>query len=160
MEVLHETEEPGALVHARLLETLPGRGLLERVRDLVLLHAVVCDVPLALVQPAGVKGVVGKEPEAQDGDEGGDGTFEDEEPGAWSVIVPWPVVRASIPSPACDAADVIKAGKDAGGDEAGETSGQNLGAVEHGDAGSNLCTRISLVPCPRLRRDEHVPLRV
>lgn len=30
MEILHEAEEPGALVGAGLLQALPGRGLVER----------------------------------------------------------------------------------------------------------------------------------
>ena len=49
-----------------------------RVGDLVLLHAGVGKVPLALAEPVGRQGGVGEEPEAEDGDEGGSGTLDDE----------------------------------------------------------------------------------
>lgn len=49
-----------------------------------------------------------------------------------------------IPSPARNATHAVEAGKDACGDEAGEAGSQDLGAVEQGDAGGDLCNCISL----------------
>lgn len=49
-----------------------------------------------------------------------------------------------IPSPARNVAHAVETGKDACGDEAGEAGSQDLGAVEQGDAGGDLCKCISL----------------
>jgi len=84
MEVLHKAEKPGSLILACLLETVPGRTSLLRVRDLVLLHALVSKLLLALCEPASREGSVGEHEEAENGYEGGDGAFNDEKPGVVS----------------------------------------------------------------------------
>lgn len=84
MEVLHKAEKPGSLVLASLLKTLPRRASFLKVRDLVLLHALVSKLLLALCEPASRERSIGKHEEADDGDQGGDGTFNDEKPGVVS----------------------------------------------------------------------------
>jgi hypothetical protein len=59
------------------------------------------ELSLALVEPAGRQGRVGQHPEADEGDEGGGGTLDNEQP-----------------SPSFEAADVIETGEDARRDEA------------------------------------------
>lgn len=82
MEVLHETEEPSPLIRASLLETLPRRSLLIRsIRQLILLHAGVRKLLLALVEPVGREGSVGEKSKANERHETGRGTLDDEEPG-------------------------------------------------------------------------------
>lgn len=84
MEALHEDEEPSARVPAGLLETvhggrLAGGGLAGvGVGYPVLLHAGVSEVLLALGEPVRGQGRAGKEPEAEEGDDGCGDTLKDE----------------------------------------------------------------------------------
>lgn len=94
MEALHEDKEPCAGISASLLEAIHGGRLagggLARVRVgyPVLLHAGEGEVLLTLVEPVCGQGCVGEEPKAEDGDDGCDGTLDDEEPGVFlSVLV-------------------------------------------------------------------------
>lgn len=80
MEILHEAEEPGSFVATGLLETLPCGSLFDRVRELVLLHAAVSKLALAVVEPASCQRCVGQHPETDNGDEKSSGTFEKEKP--------------------------------------------------------------------------------
>lgn len=84
MEVLHKAEKPGSLILASLLETIPGRTSLLRVRHLILLHALVGKLLLAVRKPAGRERSVGEHEEAENGYQGGDGAFNDEKPGVVS----------------------------------------------------------------------------
>jgi hypothetical protein len=78
MKVLHETEKPRSLITASLLQALPRRTALLRVRHLIFLHALVSKLLLAIAEPARSKGRVGKHEEARDGYDSSSGTFDDE----------------------------------------------------------------------------------
>ena len=161
MEALHEDEEPGADILAGLLEALHCGGLVDvRVGELVLLHAGVGEVALALVEPAGRKWRVGEEPEAEDSYKGGDGTLNDEEPRritsvpgpfdvSSSLLGSPPVVLQTyrtgrgglgpLPSPARDTACAVQAREDTGGNKTRKARSQDLSAIQHGNASSHLC---------------------
>lgn len=79
MQVLHEAECPGLGVLDRLLESDHDRRL-ALVVDAVALHALVRNLALLLVEPAGRQGRVGEQPEAEQADESRGCTLEDEEP--------------------------------------------------------------------------------
>ena len=70
MEVLHQAEQPGALVFARLLEALHHTDLLSRIADAVALHAIVGHLALLGCQPGGRQRSVRKQEEAKDGYKG------------------------------------------------------------------------------------------
>lgn len=80
-----------------------------------------CQLTLTFTKPASGERRVWKEPEANESDEAGGSAFNDEEP-----------------SPASDTSESIHAGKDPCGDQAGESGGEDLGTVKHGDAGGNF----------------------
>ena len=126
VEVLHETEEPGPLVAARLLQAVHGRSLdIRRVRHSVPLYTRMCQLALAVFQPPRGEGRVRQKPEANEGDEARGGALDDEEP-----------------SPPRDASEPIHACKYSCSYQAGHTSGEDLSAVEHSDAGGDLCAGV------------------
>lgn len=123
MEILHQAEQPRPLIPHSLLQAIHSRSLLIiRVGQLILLHAGVSELALTVVEPARRQGRIGEEPETEEGDEARGGALDDEEP-----------------APACDAVEAVHAGEDAGCDEGGEARCEDLGAVEEGDAGGDLC---------------------
>lgn len=79
MEVVHKTEDPRPPISAGLSKTRPDAGTLAAVCGIVV-DSGVCELPLLLGEPAGLKGAVGQEEEGEKGDEDGDGSLDDEEP--------------------------------------------------------------------------------
>lgn len=154
VEALHEDKEPCADILACLLEAVHRRaGADQRVGRLVLLHTGVGELALAAGEPAGCKGRVREEPEADDGHGGSDSTLNDEEPRrpmsarisppTAFLVIAVPTKRREgsfLPTPPCKTAGTVHAGEDAGSNEPREPSGQDLGAVQHGDASSHLCS--------------------
>lgn len=129
MKVLHEAEQPGSLVLARIFESFPGAGLrVVRLRHPVALHTGVGQLPLRGGQPVGGQRRVGEHPEAHDGDEARDGTFDDEQP-----------------APAGEPPRPVQTPEDAGGDEAREPGGEDLGTVEECYACRDLCDDVGTV---------------
>lgn len=120
----HSAEEPHRRVAGGLLETLRSAGF-TLVGDGIELHSVVGEVPLVLREPPSGQGEVGQQEKAGNCDDKCDSALEDEEP-----------------LPACNAGDVIHAVEDAGSDEAGKGSSQNVTSVENRDSGSDLLTRV------------------
>lgn len=116
MEVLHETENPGSGILASLLETLHGRSL-ALITDSVALHTAVCQLTFLWLQPSSRQWSIRQKPEAKEGDNSSRHTFHDEKP-----------------APAADAMYIVKTSEDAGGNQARETSGENLCAVKKCDS--------------------------
>jgi hypothetical protein len=139
MEILHKAKEPSPLIRASLLETLPRRSLLIRsIRELVLLHARVSKLLLALVEPVGREGSVREKNKANERDETSRGTLDDEEPGMGLV---WGCALGvgDLPSPSLDSLETVHTGKDTSGNESRETGSKDLSAVEKGDSRGDLC---------------------
>lgn len=80
MEVLHEAENPGPLVAGCLFEALPCTRAIQRVADLVTLHARMRQLALVALKPVCRKGRVRQKPEASDPDARSHGTFDYEKP--------------------------------------------------------------------------------
>lgn len=84
MEVLHQTEKPRPLVAARLLQTLPCRyGLIIGIRELVLFHARMGELPLPLIQPTGCERSIREKEKADNGNNTCGSTLDDEEPDSY-----------------------------------------------------------------------------
>lgn len=81
MEVLHEAEHPRPLVTTGLLQTIHSRRwAVVGISNLVLLHAGVGELLLAIIEPPGGQGGVGQEDEAKQSDHASHCTLDNEEP--------------------------------------------------------------------------------
>lgn len=126
MEVLHQTEYPGPLVAAGLLQAVHGRSLdVRRVRNPVPFDPRMCQLTLVILEPARGEGSVWQKPEANEGDEAGDGSLDDEQP-----------------SPACDASEAVHTGENSCSDQAGETGCEDLSTVKDSDTGGNFSSGV------------------
>ena len=135
-------------VLAGLLKSLPGRCLGKGVRNSVLLHSAVRDLPLAFIKPTGFSGSTREEPETKKSDSGSQHAFNDEKPMTESDKNACWALEGFVPSPAGNSTSVVEAGKYSCSNEAREPCCKNLGAVQHGDASSDLCRPISIVLSP------------
>lgn len=126
MEVLHQTENPGPLVAAGLLQAVHGRSLdIRRVRNPVPFDTCMCQLTFAFLKPSRGEGSVWQKPEANEGDEAGDGSLDDEEP-----------------SPTCDASEAVHTGEYSCSDQAGEPGCKDLSTVEDSDTGGNFSSGV------------------
>lgn len=84
MEVLHQTEKPRPLVATRLLQAFPcGYGLIIGIRELVLFHARMGELPLPLVQPTGCEGSIREKEKADNGNNTCGSTLDNKKPGGY-----------------------------------------------------------------------------
>lgn len=124
MHVGHGSEDPHHGVLGSLSEASPDRGF-ATVADSVHSHAVGGEFTLVWCEPLGVVWEVGKEEEANNSNDKGNHTLEDEEP-----------------APASDASNIAKTVEDARGDETGESSSEDVASVEDSNAGGDLLTGV------------------
>lgn len=125
MHVGHGRKEPDHGIFDCLFQAFRG-GRLALILDNVELHTADGKVTLLLCEPLGIVGEIGQEEEANDGDDEGDGTLEDEKP-----------------APACNSADIVKPMVDSCGDESCEGGCEDVASIENGNTCCEFFTGIN-----------------